>query len=114
MRERDARAIEHVVRRVDRCRRTIRVAEPFHDRVDEIAVSTRRRPGVVPAMAELDDELGAGERDTTRVDTGPVQVDLGEQLRGVVTGLRTEHGDRMTVDDGCGLTVKSDEPVSVT
>ena len=41
-------------------------------------------------MAELDDELGAGEGDAAGGDARPAQRDLGQQLRGEVAGLRAE------------------------
>src|SRR5690606_7530421 len=53
-----------------------------------------RRPRVVTAAPELHVEVGAGERDAAGVVPGGVDVLLDEELRGVVAGLRAEHGDR--------------------
>ena len=46
-------------------------------------------------MAQLDEHLGAGERHPPRLQAGTVQVDLVQQLRDEVAGLRPEHGDRV-------------------
>src|SRR5262249_57633003 len=92
---RRAGAVEHVCGARERRGRAVQVAELFDPLVDDGGARGRRAPRVVHTTPQLDEDLRAGERDAAGVETGTVQVDLVEQLRDVVSGLRAEDGDRV-------------------
>ena len=69
-------------------------------RVGDVLARRGRRPGVVAAVAELDVEVGAGERGPARIErrarraAGRVDLLLHQDLRREVGDLRAEHRDR--------------------
>src|SRR5207302_9836929 len=65
-----------VAGRPDGRRGAVWVAQALHDAVDVVAAGARRGPRVVLTVAELDDELRAGEGDAARVDARALQRHL--------------------------------------
>src|SRR5207249_778317 len=59
----------------------------------DVGAGRRGAPGVVDTVTQLDEDLGAREGDSPRLQPGAVEIDLVEQLRDEVAGLGTEDGD---------------------
>ena len=87
----DARLADPVAGRLHGRLGAVGVAQLLDDRVDVVAAGRGRRPGVVDAASELDEQVGAGERDPAGLDARTVEHLLDEQLRRVVAGLRSHH-----------------------
>ena len=71
------------------------LAEHLGERVDVVRCGGRRAPRVVPAVPEQDVEVDPGEGGAARVDPGPVDVHLHEDLWHVVADLGAQHADRV-------------------
>ena len=70
------------------------IAERDRERIDDVLRRGGRAPRVVAAMADLHEEVDAGEGDAARVVAGRVNVLLNEDLRREVGRLRSEDGQR--------------------
>src|SRR5207237_9556854 len=79
-------------------RRAVHVAQLLGALVDQVRAGGRRAPCIVDAVTELDENLGAGERNTARLQPGTVKVDLVQDLRREIPRLWTEDGDRVPAD----------------
>ena len=97
---RDAVALVQVVRRLDRGRRAVGLAQLLREGVDDVLAGRGRRPGEVLAAAEQHVRADAGEGGAVGVDVGAVEVLLDQDLRHEVGDLRAHHGDRVA---GLGL-----------